>query len=333
MNQKYFLVLTCFLLASSSFGQATQFKIITQDVNNFWEAVDSLKTAKDTVKVFQNLVIDRASAAFQVFIKKWNIKAVNYAYQIKRYPQFYQTLRERSHFLTHSADSIRKMVARFEKLYPNINQADICVGFGNFSTGGNIAIENGRNLVYIGLEYHGLDTTTYLKELSTSTQDYASRSNFFRTIVHELVHIQQRTHGQKTASTFGGNLLANRILSEGIADFIAKLIVPQGNNGNYYGYGLKNEAGLILKLKDELYKVGSGDWFGGNDSLFIDKPRDLGYFMGSRIGRNYYTVHKLQNNNLTALIEIKNLEKFINESQYFSGLQTNANAYFKRHGF
>lgn len=299
------------------FGQKSDFTIITQDVVNFWDAVDNLKTANDTTKIFQSLVIDKASEEFRIFIKKWNIKASDYAYQIRHYPKFYQTLRENSLKLINSQDSIRAIVNRFKNLYPNFNQADICIGFGNFNTGGNIAIEGSKNLVYIGLEYHGLDTTTFIKELSISTQDYVSRSNFFRTIIHELVHIQQYTHGNKTIKALNGNFLANRIIKEGIPEFIARLIVDKGNNGNHYTYGVKNENDLKVKLRDELWISGSGNWFGGNDSIFINIPRDLGYFMGCKIGLSFYNANELQNENLTQLIEIRNLKQFIVDSKYW----------------
>ena len=84
------------------------------------------------------------------------------------------------------------------------------------------------------MEYHGVDQNTNLSELDSSTIDYVSRSNFYRTIIHELVHIQQWTSVKKIVKSYSGDLLINRLLSEGIADFIAKLIVPHGNDGNYY---------------------------------------------------------------------------------------------------
>lgn len=320
MKYKIFNLFICLLLTGIAFGQTNKFKIITQDAKHFWEALDALKPGADTTKVFQTLVIDRASDEFKVFIKKWDIKASHYAYYLRRFPKFYETIRENTMGLINSEDSIRKHVAQLEKLYPNLNHADICIAFGNFRTGGNIAVGNGRNLIYIGLEFHGLGRNTYTKEFSTEIQDYVSRSNLFRTVIHEHVHIQHRTHGGKIARTFTGNTLAHRVLSEGIPDFIAQLVVPHGNNGNYHEYGLKHEAELKEKLKNELYLNSYGDWFGGDGSLFLNKPRDLGYFMGSRIGRNYYLVNHLEGRDLKGLIEITNLEKFILESKYFNGL-------------
>lgn len=319
MFRKYFILFASLFLTKALIGQKSNFTIITQDVNNFWEAVDNLKIGTDTTQIFQKLVIDRASDEFNVFIKKWKIKASDYAYQISRYPKFYKTLREHSYKLINSQDSIREVVKRFQNLYPNFKQADICIAFGNFNTGGNIAIEDSRNLVYIGLEYHGLDTTTFIGELSISEQDYVSRSNFFRTVIHELVHIQQYTHGKNVIKSINGNLLVNRILREGIPDFISQLIVDKGNNGNYFTYGLQNENDLKVKLKSELWNSGSGNWFGGNDTIYINIPRDLGYFMGSRIAHSFYKINK-QKNDLTALIEIKSLKRFISESNYFEEL-------------
>ncbi len=319
MFRKYFIIFTLIIQTNNLVAQDTKFKIITQDVFNFWEAVDSLKNGGDTVNIFQTLVIDRATEEFKVFIRQRKIKAYDYANQIRKIPKFYETLRKNSFKLINSQDSIRQVVHRFESLYPNFKQAHICIAFGNFNTGGTISTDKKKYLVYIGLEYHGLDTTTYIKELSSSTQDYVSRSNFFRTIIHELVHIQQSTHGRKVEKALNGNLLAKRIIKEGIPDFIAKLIVDYGSNGNNYYYGLQNEKQLIEKLKMELWLSGDKDWFGGDNKLFIDKPRDLGYFMGSKVGENYYKINNLRNN-LTALIEIKNIEKFITKSKYFDGL-------------
>jgi hypothetical protein len=318
MFKKTIAIFALFVVTNKLVGQTNNYKIITQDVINFWEAVDSLKNRKDTLQIFQTLVIDRATNEFKVFIKDWKIKASDYVYQIRKYPNFYKTLRNNSYKLINSQDSIRQIISRFQNLYPNFIPADICIAFGNFNTGGTVSTEN-KNLVYIGLEYHGLDNSTFTKELSISTQDFASRSNFFRTIIHELVHIQQRTHGRKVIRAYNGNLLVNRILSEGIPDFISQLIVNYGNSGNHYNHGLQREESLKNSLKIELWNKGNGDWFSGTDSLFIQKPRDLGYFMGSRIGRNFYLENYLQND-LTELIEIVNVKKFISKSKYFKGL-------------
>lgn len=290
-------------------------KIVTGDVINFWEAVDSLQNNKDTIGVFQSLVIDRASDEFKIFIKKWNIKAGDYAKQLRRFPLFYKTLRENTFKLISYTDSIQKTINKFKAVYPGFVPATICIGFGNFSTGGNIEVNNNGQYVYIGLEFHGLAETTEVNEFPVSLQDYLSRSNLFRTIIHELVHIQQSTHGKKVENSFYGDKLVYRVLREGIPDFIAKLICPDGNNGNHFNYGIKHEEELKLKFKAAMYSTDEGDWF-GRGKFYDTFPRDLGYYVGSAIARNFYSVNNLAGN-LTPIIEIKNAEAFIRQSKFF----------------
>jgi len=188
-------------------------------------------------------------------------------------------------------------------------------------TGGNISIIdehilNHNKLVYIGLEYHGLDSSTIISELPASTQDYVSRSNFYRTIIHELVHIQQQTHGHKIAKAYYGDNLSATILREGIPDFIGKLVCPYGNNGNNYYYGIQHEEVLRAKLKREIYGSDFTYWI-YNTNTVSTQPRDLGYFMGSRIAESYFKQLSATTINVTELIEIKSAKKFIKKSNYF----------------
>jgi hypothetical protein len=298
--------------------QDRECRFITQDVYNFWEAVDSLQEGSDTLAVFQRLVMDRATDAFKVFIKNWKISAANYRSQISKYPGFYKTLRQNTLALVNGEDSARKYMADFKRLYPHFNAAVICIAFGNFSTGGTIALEGNKNYVFIGLEFHGPGNETILDELPENLRDYCSRSNYFRTIIHEFVHIQQNTQGEDVKRSYQGDPLVYRVLKEGIADFIASLICPNGNNGNYTAYGLEHEASLKEKLRTQMWNKGNGDWFGFGTSMH-DFPRDLGYFMGSRIARSYYVKHKASAAMITDIIEIKNIRRFIRKSGYFQG--------------
>ena len=313
------LVLTIF--SNSAFSQSDKYDIITKDVLNFWEAVDSLTENCDTTKIFQSLVIDRATKEFKIFIKKWKMTAKDYTYQYRHYPNFYRTLRSNTIKLINDKNLIRQTINDFRKIYPNYVDASICISIGNFMTGGNISIiqediMNHNKFVYIGLEYHGLDSSTIISELPASTQDYVSRSNFYRTIIHELVHIQQQTHGNKIAKTYYGDNLSAIILREGIPDFISKLVYPFGNNGNNYNYGIQNEEKLKAKLRNEINGSDFSYWI-YNTNTVSDQPRDLGYFMGSRIADSYFKQMSTTTINVTELIEIKNAKKFIKKSNYF----------------
>lgn len=316
MRIKLLCIITITFITSCSFAQTIESNIITQDVRNFWEAVDSLKYNRDTVSVFQKLVIDRATDEFKIFINKWNITSSDYAQQISAFPEFYNSIRKNSQKLINQEDSIEIVVDKFRSIYPNFNSANICVAFGNFNTGGNVEITDDGNFVYIGLEYHGLDNATIITELPSVIQDYVSRSNYLRTVIHELVHIQQFSHGEKILQTYIGNGLHNVILREGIADFIANMIYPPGQKGNNYDYGIMNEIQLKEKLFKEIYNDDFSYWI-YNSNTVNGQPRDLGYFMGYRIAENYYSLYMRKIDDITDLIEIEDARKFIQMSKYF----------------
>jgi hypothetical protein len=321
MTRQMIYILLHFLLFTKAYAQKDKYDIVTKDVLNFWEAVDSLKENCDTTQIFQALVIDRATKEFRIFIRQWKMTAKNYTYQYGHYPKFYKTLRKNCFRLIENKNLIKETIDNFKKIYPGYVDASICISLGNFSTGGTTSIiDDGplihNKFVYIGLEYHGLDSSTIISELPEWARDYVSRSNFYRTIIHELVHIQQMTHGYKIAKAYQKNNLSASVLREGIPDFISKLIYPFGNNGNYFNYGIVHEEMLKVKLANEMHGSDLSYWM-YNTNTATDQPRDLGYFMGSRIANSFFNHLPAASKDITDLIEIKNAKNFNKKSKYF----------------
>ena len=293
------------------------YKIYRQDVLNFWEAYDSLLPGVDTTEIFERLVINRATAPFKQFIRKSNITAKNYTLQTRRFPKFYRSLRASTLKLIDSEKETRSLVARLQKIYPGFVPADICIGIGNFKTGGTIYVDKKIRLVYIGLEFQGLDSSTIISEFNATMKEYFSGSNFFRTIIHELVHVQQETHGSRVARSFHGDKLVHSVLREGIPTFVAKLVYPSGNDGTYVEYGLQHEIELKVKLKTQLWQPDTKYWLYNSNST-SGQPTDLGYFMGARIANSYYEKYRRNPYVIRQIIEIEQIEKFIDKSGYFS---------------
>jgi len=318
---KRYTMYVCFILLGYGVSRTCMaqqdYKIYKQDVLNFWEAYDSLSPGVDTTEIFQRLVINRATQPFKQFVRKSNITAKNYTVQARRFPKFYRSLRSSTLKLIDSEKEIRLLVTKLQNLYPGFVRADICIGIGNFKTGGTIASDKKSRLVYIGLEYNGLDSTTIVSEFNQPMNQYFSRSNFFRTIIHELVHVQQETHGRAIAKSYHGDKLVHSILREGIPTFVSKLVYPGGNDGIYMEYGLQHEAELKEKLKSELWLQGTKYWLYNSNSVTA-QPIDLGYFMGTRIANAYYENYSTDPHVIRQIIEIKQIEKFIDQSGYFS---------------
>lgn len=316
MNPGKFTLVMVLFMSFTTVKAQEDYQIITKDAMNFWNAYDSLKAGVDTTTLFQKIVFDQASEAFTVFTKEWKITAKNYTVQVRSFPKFYASIRKSCVELCSNTNKIKELIEEFRQLYSGFVPADICIGFGNFTTGGTGSVASGNKLVYISLEFHGLDSSTIVTEFNSTMRDYFSHSNFYRTVIHELVHIQQHAHGKETFNAFHQKELASSILREGIPEFIAELVYPFGDRGNHFTYGLAHEEELRSKLAKEIWEKDRSYWI-YNSTITNDIPKDLGYFMGYAIAKAYY-----QNNPgkdvISEIIEIGNLKKFVRRSGYFN---------------
>jgi hypothetical protein len=317
-----FLIILSFFCHQHAQSQNRDYRIITQDAINFWQAYDQLKPGVDTTALFQTMVIDKASDAFKVFIKQWKITAKQYTAQVKALPKFYASIKSSCLRLIGNEQKIRELIGKFQQLYPRFIPADLCIGLGNFRTGGTISVSDNDTLVYIGLEFHGPDSTANTYEMNSVIRDYVSRSNFYHTIIHELVHVQQYTHGKKVIKNNHGNELAYLILKEGIPEFIALLVYPDGPKGNHFTYGELHEKELKEKLKNELWQKDYAYWI-YNAAVATSTPKDLGYFMGYCIARDYYRNHESDEDVIQSIIEITDAKAFIKKSGFFKSVSEN----------
>lgn len=76
-----------------SFGQSslTEQKVFTQDIDNFWIAYDSVKSANDSLKqihFIQTLYIDKGTPGLKVFMEARDYSAELYVQLINKYPKF-----------------------------------------------------------------------------------------------------------------------------------------------------------------------------------------------------------------------------------------------------
>lgn len=306
----------CLLFTFSCKSIQPKIRIIADDVVHFIQVMDSLEYSSDTMGLFQRLLIDQATEEFKPFMTQWGMTSKQYTSSFRKYPKFYKSLLHSCQPYLFTHDSLFEAIKRFKQSYPNFHPATICMGIGTFRTGGNMHINKSKRLVYIGLEFHAIDDKTDISEIPNVYKDYLSRANVFRTAIHELVHIQQFSHGSRIESAYSGEALYIAILREGIAEYIARQLYPYGRDGNYWTYGIQQEPQLRKKLKPELYSSALKDWL-YHPVTDGSQPSDMGYFMGARIAEAYHKRLSQNAPDFTPVIEIMNLRQIIDSSEYF----------------
>jgi hypothetical protein len=303
-------------LAAQSYAQV---KLHTEDLPRFYEAFDSVMTTADTVRqldFIQRLYVDKASTGLKEFMKlrggntrEWRkfIETDKAALQAKR-PHILSVLNQEPEILNR--------IKVFKTLYPNFREGDIyfCVGINN--SGGTILDKT----VYIGTEV-----------AAGTTPDWA-----VYLVIHEFAHTQQwvqrnvnRLMSDEKAGQAYGNThknLLGQCISEGMADFVAELVLGQSlaerQPDGYIAFGLKHEQPIWADFKNDMNRAfdQKQGWLYGQRTMNEESMRDLGYFVGYQICKRYYQKASDKKKALTYMVELdltdEAAKKFLAESGY-----------------
>lgn len=298
-----------------------QITLHTDDLPRFYEAFDSVMTTRDTAKqaaFIQKLYVDKASKGLKEFMglrggntTKWRqFIDQNKAMLVEKRPWILSVLDQRTEILNR--------ISRFKKIYPAFRDGDIyfCVGVNN--SGGTIE----DRTVYIGTEVAASRNSNWAVPL----------------VLHEFVHTQQWTQRNINRLRQSELLekeyvathrqLLGKCLEEGMADFIAELVNEQSlattNPNGHTAFGLKHEQQIWDAFQKEMYLDfdWKGGWLYGQREIEGQKVRDLGYFVGYQICKDYYEKAKDKQQAIRYMIELDltdaNAKSFLLASGYGS---------------
>lgn len=315
MNHRYLLwSMLGWLLLVRANGYA-QIQLHTEDLPRFYQAFDSVLTTADTLKqlrFIQQLYVDKASSGLREFMalrggntREWRQFMVNQtpALQRKR-PQILSVLRQEP--------AILRSIAQFKSYYANFREGDVyfCVGINN--SGGTIQ----DRTVYIGTEVAANEMPDWSVSL----------------VLHEFVHTQQWTQRHLKAllaDTLAAHQYENthrdllgKCLEEGMADFVAELVLGKPFSREYLVFGQRHEPSIWQAFQSEMnqpfdYQQG---WLYAERNIEGKTARDLGYFVGYQICKSYYEKSKDKKKALAYMLELnltdENAQKFLANSGY-----------------
>ncbi len=297
----------------------SQIKLHTEDLPRFYQALDSVMTTSDSVKqasFIQKLYVDKASNGLKEFMvlrggntREWQqLMTSNRSVLLEKRPYILSVINQEI--------EISKKIKRFKALYPNFREGDVyfCVGINN--SGGTIRDKT----VYIGTEVaanKSPDWATYL-------------------VLHEFTHTQQWTQRNINALlsdeqavkayTASHKNLLGKCLEEGMADFVAELVLDQRLTerfpDGYIAFGEKREALVWQEFRKDMYldfDHGKG-WLYAEKEILGERCRDLGYFVGYKICKRFYDQATDKKQALDYMIGLnltdENAKEFLHLSNY-----------------
>lgn len=298
----------------SSFSQTFEQKIVSTDIDNFWNAYQKIISTNDSIKQYQYLrefYLDKGTPGLKSLIEVRNYTPKEFLSSIINYPKFWKSLKPNTANLTELYSEIETDIHKLKEAYPELKPAVIYFSIGAFRTNGTIQ----NNRILIGSELTLADETTVTEELPLWRQsfyrEYNPRKNAALLCTHEYVHTQQKELVE--------NLLP-MCLYEGIAEFISCKVTGKKSNSPAIEFGKNNEQEIISQFVSDLY-IGSNNynWLWGENRNNL-KVRDLGYYIGYEISERYYNAAKDKIEAIKTLIELdykneKAIEELVNTSK------------------
>lgn len=309
------LIATLVLLFSC---QKENTNIISSDVDNYWKAYDKITTTNDTIlqqKYLQELFIDKASEGQKALFAVRRYTPKEYLQNIKKYPKFWNSIRENMMQIPNFSDKINSGVDGLQKIYPKLKPGKVYFGVGAFRTPGTTL----DSLVLIGAE---LAMATKDIDVSEFPENHVMKrypkTNKLEDLdflnVHEFVHTQQhKTHNFE---------LIKLCVFEGVPEFIAEKVMNKKSVQPAINYGQEN-AELVKKevQKHLLCKTAYNDWVWNNDRNIFN-TRDVGYSVGYEVAKSYYEKASDKKKAIQELIDVdfsddKTFDNIVDTSKYF----------------
>ncbi|MCW3465988.1 hypothetical protein [Chitinophaga nivalis] len=300
-------------------AQKAEPRMITTDIDHFWQAYDSVRTTNDSLRqlaFIQTLYIDRGTPGLEAFMALKRYTAPLWVHQLRSYPKFWNSIRPNTEKLKTLSAAFEPGIDKLKKLYPALKPAKIYGCIGALASSGTA--QEGKVLIGAEMVTGGPET-----DLSEFPENMRARlSAYYGTLPFNsivLLNIHEYAHTQQSLPE---DDLLSQCLYEGACDFVVKLVTGKEVPLPYMEYGPANEAALKEKFKAEMYGTSYRNWLYNSGGK--GKVGDLGYYMGYTICQAYYNKAANKKQALKTILELPYgdsvaVGRFLAQSGYYGG--------------
>jgi hypothetical protein len=270
-----------------------------EDVSRFYALYDAAG-GHPTPSQLQQDYIDVGSEGLHAFAKLRNITGTRIAEALAKNPKMYSDAKRCMVVLPQVRQRLESAFRKLSELYPEAKFPPVTIAVGR---GKPVGVGSPVTGVQIGLE--ALCATDWL---NPSVED-----RFVYVIAHEFAHVQQMRdlvdHLHPTVLEVS--------LVEGAAEFIGELIA----GGVSYAYlpaltkGREKEIETAFVADED--KTDLSKWL-YNSSL--EKPGDLGYWVGYRIVKSYYEHATDKRRAIREILQMSEPKEFLAKSGWYPGI-------------
>lgn len=280
--------------------------IIADDIGRFWEAFDLLASARtrdDSIAVLQERYLDPGTPGLADFVRARITGAEQLLATIAAHPRAYASFRGPTLEAARFEPRIREIFRAWAELHPGARFPEVYLVIGRMTSGGTTS----PSRILVGAEMYGRTDATPLEELGEWHRQVLAPVERIPVIVaHELIHTQQRYAPDST-------LLA-RVLTEGIADFLAERIAGAHLNPHVHAWAVPRRAELWRDFQQVMGGTDNAGWLYGRRRE--GEPNDLGYWIGYEIAAAYYERVADPERAVREMLTIRDFPAFLRASGY-----------------
>lgn len=301
------LLLACLCLCgfTTTTLDPDQAEIVTTDVDHFWQAFDAAAEvpAAQREAIYQKRYVDLASPGLKDFVDKRHLDAAKLAAHVEAQRADYEKLRPYIAQVLGQKTAIQAAFHRLKALYPDIKFPRHVYFVVGAQRGAGMNADDG--IVLAAEMFATPPGTPYAYNVIYPV--YVPFS-----VVHETIHFNQ-VYQTSDAST-----LLQQVVSEGTADFITTLVLPQPDvrqMTDRWRYGCAHEAELAARFAQDQDQTDLGPWM-FNHAPDTGWPPDMGYWLGYRIDQSYFARAKDPTRALRAMLQVTDFKAFLKASGY-----------------
>lgn len=274
--------------------------IQTDDVKRFFAVYDAADRHPSADQL-QRDYLDIGSDGLHTFAKIRGITGTSIAANLTKAPNVYSDAKQCAAVLPRARERLNEAMRKLAALYPNAKFLPVTIAVGR---GRPVAAGGPTEGVMVGLE-----ALCSVKYFDTDVED-----RFVHVIAHEYIHLQQ----SKSLSEDEHPTVLEVSLIEGAAEFMGELVSGGIGNPGVWAEAKGHEAEIETAFVPDEDKTELSKWLYNGT---LDKPGDLGYWVGYRIVKAYYQQAADKRGAIRDILEMTDSRAFLAKSGWRPGIE------------
>ena len=271
-----------------------------EDVTLFYKVYDAAG-GHPTANQLQHDYIDAGSDGLHHLAEARRVTGEAIAKNLAAHPEMYSDAKRCMAVLPRVRERLQTALLKLGQLYPEAKFPPVTIAVGR---GKPVAIGSPVSGIQVGLE--ALCATNWL---NPNVED-----RFVHVIAHEYAHVQQA----RSLVDDEHPTVLEMSLIEGAAEFTAELVSGEVSNSQFRESTKGRELEIETAFVPDEDKTDISKWLYNST---LEKPGDLGYWVGYRIVKSYYQHAPDKTQALREILQMTDPKPFLAKSGWYPGIQ------------